>query len=226
MSRKSPAADRATPERIAEAAIALADEQGPAAVTFRAVAARLGVPHATLQRRVTDSAGLLNLCADHLASRLPDIPAGSMDWAAATEARFTALYRVLTAHPGLMALRGNRPWLGRHILARLVEPQLADNLAAGMSPRRAIAVYRGMYLATLGHASFVDHADPKAAVTASRVALAGLDAEEFPVLTAHQDVILDAVVDHEVFYGALRELVRAAGGEAGAGVGGGAGSGR
>ncbi len=61
-----------------------------------------------------------------------------MAWAPATEARFTALCQVLTAHPGFGALRGTRPWMGRHILARLVEPQLADSLAAGMTPEDAI----------------------------------------------------------------------------------------
>jgi AcrR family transcriptional regulator len=121
--------DRATPGQIARTTIALADEQGPEAVRFAIVAQRLGVPVANLQRRVTDKAGLINLCADHLSAELPDIAPGSMEWAAATEARFTALYQVLTAHPGFVALRGTQPWTGRHILARLVEPQLADNLA-------------------------------------------------------------------------------------------------
>jgi len=202
--------DRAAPEDIARTAIALADEQGPEAVTFRTLAQRLGIPVANLQRRVGDQAGLVNLCADHLSAELPDIAPGSMPWAAATEARFTALYRVLTAHPGIVALRGNRPWTGRHIFARLVEPQLADNLAAGMTPPEAVAAYRRMYLLTLGAVSFVDHRDPKAAVAATRLALAALDPGEFPALATHQAAMLHAVVDHEVFYVALRQLIAAA----------------
>jgi AcrR family transcriptional regulator len=210
MARQSRERDRATPGQIAHTTIELADEQGPAAVTFRAVAHRLGVHVSYLQRRVTDQDGLLNLCADHLAGELPDIAAGSMPWAAATEARFIALYQVLTAHPGIVALRGNRPWTGRHILARLTEPQLADNLAAGMSPDKAIDCYRGMYLLVLGAASFVDHRDPKAAVRSTRLAIAALDPDDFPALTQHQATVLRAVVDHEVFYRALRQLVHAA----------------
>ncbi|MDX2545339.1 TetR/AcrR family transcriptional regulator [Streptomyces sp. WI04-05B] len=209
MPRHSPSLDRATPDRIADAALLLVDESGPETLTFRALAARLDISLASLQRRCTDLAGLLDLCTDHLAARLPDIEPGT-DWATATETRFTALYRLLVAHPGLVALRGARPWLGPNLLARLVEPQLADSLAAGMSPTEAITAYRRMYLLTLGSASFVDHRDPKAAQAATRTALAALDPAEFPVLTGHLAAIVPAVTDSEVYYGALRQLIDAA----------------
>ena len=58
MPRHSPSLDRATPERIAEAALGLVDESGPEALTFRALAARLEISLASLQRRGTDLAGL------------------------------------------------------------------------------------------------------------------------------------------------------------------------
>ncbi|MER7999830.1 TetR/AcrR family transcriptional regulator C-terminal domain-containing protein [Streptomyces sp. NPDC095613] len=201
--------DPAAPERIAAAALALLDRDGPGALSFRTVAARLGVAHATVQRRCVDLAGLLDLCADQLAAELPDIPPGT-GWAEATEERFRRLYEVLVAHPGLLALRGARPWLGPRLLGRLVEPQLADSLAAGMTAGEAIAAYRRMYLLTLGSATFVDHRDPKGSMALTRTALASLDPEEFPVLTGHLAAIVPAVTDHEVFHGALRQLVRAA----------------
>ncbi|AXG80397.1 TetR/AcrR family transcriptional regulator C-terminal domain-containing protein [Streptomyces paludis] len=199
----------ASADRIAAAALALVDAEGPGALSFRTVAARLGVAHATVQRRCTDLAGLLDLCADQLAAGLPDIPPGT-DWAQATEARFRGLYEALTAHPGLLALRGGRPWLGPRLLGRLVEPQLAASVAAGMTAREAMVSYRQLYLLTLGSATFVDHRDPKASVALTRTALAALDPAEFPVLTGHLAEILPPTVDHEVYYGALRRLVRAA----------------
>ncbi|GHK02230.1 TetR/AcrR family transcriptional regulator C-terminal domain-containing protein [Streptomyces sp. NPDC003753] len=201
--------DRATPERIAATALSIVDRDGPDALSFRSLAAALDISLASLQRRCTTLAGLLDLVTDHLAAHLPGIPPGT-DWATATEARFSALYELLTAHPGLVVLRGSRPWLGPQLLKRLVEPQLADSIAAGMTPEDAIAAYRRMYLLTLGSAAFVDHRDPKAARAATRTALAALDPEEFPVLTGHVAAILPATVDHEVYYGALRQLVRAA----------------
>ncbi|MGW2492337.1 TetR/AcrR family transcriptional regulator C-terminal domain-containing protein [Streptomyces sp. NPDC001606] len=209
MPRQSTSLDRATPERIAEQALLIVDQEGPAALSFRTLAAALDISVASLQRRCTDLAGLLDLVTDHLAASLPQIEPGT-DWASATEQRFTALYQLLTDHPGLVALRGDRPWLGPQLLKRLVEPQLADSLAAGMTPQQAIITYRRLYLLTLGSASFVNHRDPKAAQTATRLALAALDPEEFPVLTGQLGAVLPAVVDHEVYYGALRQLIHAA----------------
>nr|AGS49997.1 hypothetical protein [uncultured bacterium esnapd26] len=185
------------------------DQDGHSALSFRTLAAALDISVAALQRRCTDLAGLLDLVTDHLAARLPEIPPGT-DWATATEQRFTALYELLTAHPGLVALRGARPWLGPQLLKRLVEPQLADSLQAGMTPDAAIVTYRRLHLLTLGSASFVDHRDPKSAQAATRQALAALDPEEFPVLTGHLSAVLPAVVDHEIYYGALRQLIQAA----------------
>lgn len=209
MPRRSAALDRATPDAIAAAALRILDDQGPGALSFRALADRLEVSHATVQRRCADLAGLLDLCTEHLAAQLPEIPAGT-GWAEATEQRFTALYRLLAAHPGLLILRGGRPWLGRQLLARLVEPALADSVAAGMTPAVAMTVYRRMYLLTLGSAAFVDHRDPAAATAASRAALAALDPAGFPVLSGALADVLPALTDHEVYYGALRQLIEAA----------------
>ncbi|MFF3619479.1 TetR/AcrR family transcriptional regulator [Streptomyces sp. NPDC002467] len=209
MPRRSAALDRATPEAIAVAALRIIDEQGPGHLSFRVLAERLDVSHATVQRRCTDLAGLLDLCTEHLAGQIPEVPAGT-DWAEAAEQRFGALYRLLVAHPGLLVLRGGRPWLGRRLLARLVEPALADSVAAGMTPAEAMTVYRRMYLLTLGSAAFVDHRDPAAATAASRAALAVLDPAEFPVLTGSVADVLPPLTDHEVYYGALRQLIEAA----------------
>lgn len=203
------ALDRATPEVIAVAALRVLDENGPEGLSFRALAERLGVSHATVQRRCTDLAGLLDLCTEHLAAQLPEIPAGT-DWAQATEERFRALYRLLVAHPGLLVLRGGRPWLGRQLLARLVEPALADSVTAGMTPAEAMTAYRRMYLLTLGSAAFVDHRDPEGATAASRAALAVLDPQEFPVLSGALADVLPPLTDHEVYHGALRQLIDAA----------------
>lgn len=223
MPRQSTSLDLATPQRIAETALRIVDQDGHAALSFRTLAAALDISVAALQRRCTDLAGLLDLVTDHLAARLPEVPAGT-GWAIATERRFTALYELLAARPGLVALRGARPWLGPQLLKRLVEPQLADSLRAGMTPEAAIVTYRRLYLLTLGSASFVDHRDPESARGATRRALAALDPEEFPALTAHVSTVLPAVVDHEVFHGALRQLIHAADPDRGGNGGNGGGS--
>jgi AcrR family transcriptional regulator len=209
MPRQSASLDLATPQYIAETALKIVDQDGHTALSLRSLADALGISLAALQRRCTNVAGLLDLVTDHLAADLPDIPTET-DWATATEHRFTALYELLTAHPGLVALRGARPWLSPQLLKRLVEPQLAHSLRAGMTPQSAITTYRQLYLLTLGSASFVDHRNPQSAQTATRQALAALDPDEFPVLTGNLASILPAVVDHQVYYGALHQLIQAA----------------
>jgi AcrR family transcriptional regulator len=210
MPRQSLSLDRATPTAIAVAALAILDERGPEALNLRSLAERLGVSHTTIHRRCGGTvAGLLDLCTDHLAAGLPLLDADT-EWAAGTEARFAHLYRLLVDHPGLVALRGARPWLGQELLERLVEPQLAANLAVGMTPEDAISAYRQMYLLTLGAASFVNHNDPQAAQRATRAALAALDPNRFPTLTGHLNTILPAVVDHEVYRRGLRAMIAAA----------------
>lgn len=91
-----------------------------------------------------------------------------------------------------------------------MEPALADSVAAGMTAAEAMTVYRRMYLLTLGSAAFVDHRDPAGATAASRAALAALDPAEFPVLTGGLADVLPPLTDHEVYYGALRQLIEAA----------------
>ncbi|GLF95242.1 TetR/AcrR family transcriptional regulator [Streptomyces yaizuensis] len=209
MPRQSTPLNLATPERIAEQALLIVDQDGHTALSFRTLATALGISVASLQRRCTDLAGLLDLVTDHLAAQLPDIDSAT-DWPTATTRRFTALYELLTAHPGLVALRGGRPWLGPQLLKRLVEPQLAHSITAGMTPEDAIVTYRRLYLLTLGSASFVDHRHPAAAQATTRRALAALDPAQFPTLTGHLAAILPAVVDHEIYHGALRQLIDAA----------------
>ncbi|WP_424210910.1 TetR/AcrR family transcriptional regulator [Streptomyces sp. BI20] len=210
MPRSSPATDRATPALIAETALRVIDEEGPHRLSFRVVAARLGVSHATVQRRCGDVDGLLDLCVEQLAERLPEIPPGT-PWAEAAEARFTALHDLLADHAGLLALRGGRPWMGLRLLERLVEPALAESLALGMSPAEAMACYRRMYLLTLGSAAFVDHRDPARARETSRAVLAGLDPERFPALTADLGAYLPRLTDPDVYRDALRALIAEAG---------------
>ena len=100
--------------------------------------------------------GLLDICVDHLATELPLLDP-NLPWAASTEARFVALYDLLNAHPALVALRRERPWLGPRVLERLVEPALQANRKAGLTPEQSIRAYRQMYLFTLGCSVFVDH---------------------------------------------------------------------
>lgn len=211
MSAQSPGASPAqlTAESIAVAALRLIDDDGPGALSFRALGRVLGVSHMTVHRHCGDLAGLLDIAVDHLAEQIPAVDP-EQPWAQTIEQLFGTLYRLIVAHPGLVVLRQGRPWLGPRILERLTEPALRANLDAGMTPQQAIATYRQCYLYTLGCASFIDHADPAAEATRTRTALAGLNPDAFPALTTHMRVVVDAVTDHEIYYAGLRRLIQAA----------------
>ncbi|HEV3172077.1 MAG TPA: TetR/AcrR family transcriptional regulator C-terminal domain-containing protein [Actinocrinis sp.] len=210
MARPSLGEDSLSLDVIARAALRIIDSEGSDALNFRRLGKELGVAHMTVYRRLADLKVPLDGCVlDYLADSIPQLdPQAS--WADATEARFTALYEIIVAHPGIVAMRRGGPWLGPRVMQKLIEPQLAANLAAGMTPDQMVRAYRRMYLFTLGCACFTDHATPEAVVSRTRAALAALPPERFPAATENVEAILKGVVDHEVFYGGLRHLIRAA----------------
>ncbi|MBL1079702.1 hypothetical protein JK358_35390 [Nocardia sp. 2] len=209
MPRRSKELDEATPQAIAEAGLAIIEKRGSSELSFRAIAAYLQVSHTTVVRRGGgDLNGLLDLLADHLARGLPDIEPGSLPWAQATAQRFTAFYTLLAAHPGLVLLRGPRPWLGPILLAKLFEPQVADNLSLGLPIRTALHAYREMYLFTLANAGLVDHHTPRSTAARIRSSLAGCDPVEHPLVAAHVGEIAALVTDgDEIFRDGLRRLI-------------------
>jgi AcrR family transcriptional regulator len=205
MTRPAVDSELLTPEAIAPAALEILHREGPDALSFRRVAAALGTTHTTIHRHCGNFAGLLDLCADYLAADLPEIDP-TLEWATATERRFTALYEMWTAHSVLLTLRRGRPWSGPNMLARFVEPTLRSNLAAGMTPKQMMQTFRQMYLFTLGcsstHAAYSSRE--------ARTIIAALDPDEFPVLTTHIHLIAGGVAERDVFRTGLRSLIVAA----------------
>jgi AcrR family transcriptional regulator len=204
-----PPSESLTQEAIATAALTILDAEGPDALSFRRLALALGVSHTTVHRHCGSLEGLLDLCVDQLTTQLPDL-SPDLAWADSTERRFTALYQLLNAHPALVALRRDRPWLGEQALRRLVEPSLQANLKAGFSPEQSIRVYRQLYLFTMGCSVFVDHSEAPEAARRVRTAIAGLDRDEFPALTHDVELIVTGVSDHAVFHEGLSNLIAAA----------------
>ncbi|MGV9410087.1 TetR/AcrR family transcriptional regulator C-terminal domain-containing protein [Nocardia sp. NPDC003693] len=208
MPRTSKSLEEATPEAIARAGLAIIEARGAAQLSFRSIAAYLHVSHTTVVRRGGgDFSGLLDLLADHLAEGLPELDPQAGTWSERTEARFTAWHDLLAARPGLVLLRGTRPLLGPRLLARLSEPQLADNLSIGLPMPAALRAYHQLYLYTLGCAALVELHDAKAVRLRTRSALAALDPEEFPLLSGNLDGVMAAITDASVFRDGLRRLI-------------------
>jgi AcrR family transcriptional regulator len=104
-------------ELVVRAAIAVADEEGPEAISMRRIAARLGVGTMSLYWHVASKEELLDLVVDAVIGEeaLPEHPSG--DWRA----------DLLLLARGMRALMHRHPWLASllHVASRLGPNSLA-----------------------------------------------------------------------------------------------------
>ncbi|WP_405148620.1 TetR/AcrR family transcriptional regulator [Sphaerisporangium sp. NBC_01403] len=107
-------------EEIVTAAIALADEAGPAALTMKAVAARLG-PYSpmALYRYVHSKEGLVDLMLDTATAEIPIPARPSGDWRADLLGLATATREMNRRHPWYALLIHTRPPAGPSMMLRL-----------------------------------------------------------------------------------------------------------
>jgi AcrR family transcriptional regulator len=97
-------------EAIAAAALQVSDEHGPAGLTMRAVAERLGVTPMALYHHVRDKAALVALMVN-LAIRELELPAPTGDWREDMVTMAHWMRDATHAHPALMHLRReHRVW--------------------------------------------------------------------------------------------------------------------
>jgi AcrR family transcriptional regulator len=105
---------------IVAAAMALADEAGPEALTMKAVAGRLG-PYSpmALYRYVSNKDGLIDLMLDAATAEIPVPAAPGPDWRADLRELATASRRMIRRHPWYAVLVHTRPPAGPHMMRRL-----------------------------------------------------------------------------------------------------------
>ncbi|MFI5624194.1 TetR/AcrR family transcriptional regulator [Nocardioides sp. NPDC051685] len=104
-------------DEIVDTAIDLADAEGLAAVTMRAIAQRFGLGAMTLYSYVPNRDALLVLMADQVTGRteLPDLPE---DPRKRLELVANLQHDELRAHPWLLEVQDVRPWLGPNMSDR------------------------------------------------------------------------------------------------------------
>lgn len=130
--RKGPARS-VTVGRVVDAALALADERGLAAVTIRAVAERVGVSAMSVYTYVPGKPELLDLMVDACYLRMDRTPWGRRRWRARVAAVAEANRDLLEAHPWLTEVAAlSRPPLGPGVLAKY-EHELAAFDRTGLS---------------------------------------------------------------------------------------------
>jgi AcrR family transcriptional regulator len=123
---------------IVAAAIGLADDAGPAALTMKAVAARLGPYSAmALYRYVHSKDGLVDLMLDAVTAEVPLPARPGPDWRADLEDLAAQTRQMTRRHPWYASLFHTRPPAGPHLMAR-TEFMLAVLTAQGASTAAAM----------------------------------------------------------------------------------------
>jgi AcrR family transcriptional regulator len=175
-------------ERIVQAAIALADAEGLAAVSMQRVAAELGYTTMSLYNHVPGKELLLEAMAD-VAAGQPPVDTGE-DWRSGVLAWASDTWRAFESHPWLLRLQFDHPPLGPNQLAWL-ERLLRWMTAAGLTGLEAmsasmytISAVRGMIQVQQDmQRSPAYAADPRRAEAEYFQMLASLaDPERFPAL--------------------------------------------
>ena len=96
-----PRAGELSRDRILDAALRIADEEGLAAVSIRGVAAKLGAPVMSLYRHVRGKEQLIALMADAALGEEPPPTATPSGWRAQLEVAARLEWRVMRRHPWL-----------------------------------------------------------------------------------------------------------------------------
>jgi AcrR family transcriptional regulator len=105
-------------ERVATAAIALADTQGLGAVTMRAIAQVLGVVPMSLYTYVPGKAELLDLMLDTVYLQMPRGDLSGLPWRERLAAVAQENRDLFTLHPWIAEVATSRPPLGPGLMAK------------------------------------------------------------------------------------------------------------
>jgi AcrR family transcriptional regulator len=122
-------------QQVLAAAIALADEEGLAAVSMRRLGERLGVEAMSLYNHVANKDDIVDGIADAVLD-LIELPSDCADWKVAMRRRAASLRIVLSQHPWAAALTGTRSRPGP-VTLRYADWVLGCLMKAGFSPDMA-----------------------------------------------------------------------------------------
>jgi AcrR family transcriptional regulator len=142
-----------TIDKIIDAAIAVADSDGMAALSMRAVGERLGRTAMSLYTYVPSKSELVDLMHDRALAELPtDYP--QPDWRAAATAWAEDLWQFYLRHPWVLQVSQARPVLGPHEYVSL-ETVLRILHNSGLTPRMMQRVVGALFHFVRGNAQVV-----------------------------------------------------------------------
>ncbi|BAJ74531.1 transcriptional regulator [Microbacterium testaceum StLB037] len=118
-------------ERVVEAAVAMADEQGLERTSMRALADQLKVTPMALYNHVANRSELIDNMLDQVIAGIPDVDAEG-EWMHATRARIFAARAAFAAHPWAREAIETRP-LATPLTLRHLDALIAGMFAGGLS---------------------------------------------------------------------------------------------
>lgn len=138
-------------EIIARAALELLEDQGPQALTMRALADRLGVRGASLYHHVASKDDLLDAVSELINEEIDLSPLDAPDWRQGIAAYARGYRRVYLRHPNVIALVARRRVEADKAL-RGYDALLAALVRAGCTPARAAEAAAAIDYLVLGSA--------------------------------------------------------------------------
>jgi AcrR family transcriptional regulator len=190
--------------RIVEAAIALVERDGPAALSMRRLGSQLGVEGMALYHHVAGRDELLRAIADRLLEPLSRLEPTD-DWREACRRFASALRGIAKARPRAFVLVGLEP-LDTAASLQPVERLLDALVAAGFCAADALAIYRAVASYARGYAlAEATGFTVDAAHADGRQRLRALDRQRFPILAGRSRELaeLDADAAYELGLRAL-----------------------
>jgi len=215
-------------EVIVDAAVAALDESGPARLTMRSLAERLGVGPMALYTYFGSKDELLDAVRDHILAGLSahreahtsHTRTREPGWVQRLRSVGLALYRLLVAHPALIHLFATRPLAG-HEAAEATEEHLRVLREAGFDRTGAARAHLALLQHALGSATWevqLNRGRDARSRQRRQEALAAMPAERYPTLVDLAPEMVEGTVGEQQFrYGldailaGLQDQLRAAG---------------
>jgi AcrR family transcriptional regulator len=169
-------------ERIAAAALEIAEREGLDAVSMRRLARELAVGPMTLYRYFRSKDELIDAAVDAAAQEV-EVNVGGGPWKQELRKLMRAVRETLERHPVGIRLRLTRPILS-HGALRITEAGMEILAGAGFDRAGAARAYRALFVYTFGFASFGSPDHPEDIKRHTQAALIALPPDEYPMLSA------------------------------------------
>jgi AcrR family transcriptional regulator len=192
-------------ERIIGATAAVLAEHGLPGLTMRAVAERLGTGTMTLYGYFRDKDELLDALIDSKTAEL-EIRRSSGPWRRQLRTLMLGLHHQLVENRYLVELRLRRPLMSPGAL-RWTEVGLEALGEAGLSPGDAAKAFRGLFVYTFGHATFLPEGDPDEVVRRAHATLMALPPDGYPAVTAAASEMASTLAGSDAFEYGLDRLL-------------------